>query len=232
MSTTRPSASPITDVARGGAGDACAVPRVRPLCVKVCGLTQAADVVVAIEAGADLLGFNFYAPSPRYVAIEAAAPLIRMLPRRVLAVGIFVDPTADDVRRAIDAGVHLLQFHGDETAEFCGSFAVPAMKALRVRRLDELAAAARAYPDEWWLLADTADERLRGGTGRALAAEPIADALARRLFLAGGLTAESVADAVRALRPLGVDVCSGVEDGPGRKNHALLRAFVSHAKAA
>jgi len=200
--------------------------------VKVCGLTHAADVAAAIEAGADLLGFNFYAPSPRYVATEAAAPLIRMLPRRVLAVGIFVDPTLDDVRRAIDAGVRLLQFHGDETAEFCGGFAVPAMKALRVRQLGDIAEAARAYPEEWWLLADTADERLRGGTGRALAAEPIDAVLARRLFLAGGLTAESVTDAVRALRPLGVDVCSGVEYSPGRKNHALLRAFVSHAKAA
>src|SRR5882724_6295096 len=198
----------------------------RPLCVKVCGLTHAGDVAAAIEAGADLLGFNFYPASPRYVAIDAVAPLIRMLPRRVLAVGIFVDPTADDVCRAIDAGVRLLQFHGDEPAEFCGGFAVPAMKALRVRRLDEIAEAARAYPEEWWLLADTADERLHGGTGRALVAQPIAEGLARRLFLAGGLTPESVAGAVRALRPLGVDVCSGVEDGPGRKNHALLRAFV------
>ena len=220
MSTTRPP--------DGRRADAPA----RPLCVKICGLTRAADVAAAIEAGADLLGFNFYASSPRYVAIAEAATLIRMLPRRVLAVGIFVDPAADDVRRAIDAGVHLLQFHGDETAAFCGSFAVPAMKALRVRRLADLAAAARVYPEDWWLLADTADERLHGGSGRALAAEPIDAGLARRLFLAGGLTPESVAAAVRALRPLGVDVCSGVEDRPGRKNHALLRAFVSHAKVA
>jgi phosphoribosylanthranilate isomerase len=213
-------------------GDARPTVQTRPLCVKVCGLTRAVDVEAAIDAGADLLGFNFYPSSPRYVSIETAAPLIRMLPRRVLAVGIFVDPTADDVRRAIDAGVRLLQFHGEEHAEFCGGFDVPAMKALRVRRLADLPAAARAYPDEWLLLADTADERLRGGTGRALAPEPIDPALARRLFLAGGLTPESVADAVRALRPLGVDVCSGVEERPGRKSHALLRAFVSHAKAA
>jgi phosphoribosylanthranilate isomerase len=217
-----------SDMTRGGRSDA----RARPLCVKVCGLTCAADVAAAVEAGADLLGFNFYAASPRYVSIDTATPLIRMLPRHVLAVGIFVDPMTDDVCRAIDAGVRLLQFHGDEPAEFCGSFAIPAMKALRVRRLTELAVAARAYPEEWFLLADADDERRRGGTGRALVPEPIDDRLTRRLFLAGGLTADTVADAVRALRPLGVDVCSGVEDRPGHKDHTLLRTFVSHAKAA
>jgi len=206
--------------------------RVRPLCVKICGLTRSEDVEAAVDAGADLLGFNFYPASPRCVSAAQARPMIRLLPRHVLAVGIFVDPSADDVRCAIDAGVRLLQFHGDESAQFCGGFEVPAMKALRVRRLADLATAARAYPDEWWLLADAADAWLHGGTGRALAPEPIDASLARRLFLAGGLTAESVADAVRALRPLGVDVCSGVEEGPGRKDRARLRAFVNHAKAA
>jgi phosphoribosylanthranilate isomerase len=222
MSTTR----------QPGARDAGTTPGVRPLCVKVCGLTRAADVEAAVDAGADLLGFNFYPASPRCVSAVQARPMIRLLPRHVLAVGIFVDPSADDVRRAIDAGVRLLQFHGDESAQFCGGFEMPAMKALRVRRLADLATAARAYPDEWLLLADAADEWLHGGTGRALVPEPIEPSLARRLFLAGGLTAESVADAVRALRPLGVDVCSGVEEGPGRKDRARLRAFVSHAKAA
>jgi phosphoribosylanthranilate isomerase len=204
----------------------------RALCVKICGLTRAEDVEAAVEAGADLLGFNFCPASARCVSVEQAQVMIRVLPRHVLAVGIFVDPAPDDVRRAIDAGVRLLQFHGDEPADFCASFDAPAMKALRVGRLADLATAARAYPEEWWLLADTADDRLRGGTGRALAPEPVDEHLARRLFLAGGLTGESVARAVRTLRPLGVDVCSGVEESPGRKDRALLRAFVSHAKTA
>jgi len=208
-------------------------PPARPLCVKVCGVTRLEDVAAAVEAGADLLGFNFYPGSPRYVTAAAAAPMIRTLPRHVLAVGIFVDPGRDEVRRAIEvAGVRLLQFHGDEGAEFCAAFDVPAMKALRVRRLADLAAASRAYPDQWWLLADLLDERRHGGTGRALAPEPVALGLARRLFLAGGLTPETVAAAVRTLRPLGVDVCSGVEASPGRKDPARLRAFVTHAKAA
>jgi phosphoribosylanthranilate isomerase len=155
------------------------------------------------------------------------------VPRHVLAVGIFVDPSADDVRRAIDvAGVHLLQFHGDEPAAFCGGFGVPAMKALRVRRLAEVETAALAYPAEWWLLADSYDPRHHGGTGRALAPEAIDADVARRLFLAGGLTPDTVADAVRVLRPLGVDVCSGIEASPGCKDRARLRDFVTHAKTA
>jgi phosphoribosylanthranilate isomerase len=205
----------------------------RPLCVKICGLTRPGDVEAAVEAGADLLGFNFYAGSPRCITPVAAAPLVRMLPRHVLAVAILVDPTADDVRRVLEVtGVRLLQFHGDEPASFCGGFGAPVMKALRLRRLGDLEVAARAYPDQWWLLADALAERQHGGTGRALLPEPVERGLASRLFLAGGLTADTVAAAVRTLRPLGVDVCSGVEESPGRKDRARLRAFVSHAKAA
>lgn len=205
---------------------------VRPLCVKVCGITRFTDVEAAVEAGADLLGFNFYAGSRRYVTPERAAPMVRMLPRHVLAVGIFVNPTPHEVRRAIDvACVRVLQFHGDEPASFCDSFEVPAMKALRITCLGDLEAAARGYPDRW-LLADTADPLRHGGTGRALPVEPVDVALARRLFLAGGLTPETVADAVRILRPLGVDVCSGVEYTPGSKDAARVRAFVTNAKTA
>jgi phosphoribosylanthranilate isomerase len=106
------------------------------------------------------------------------------------------------------------------------------MKALRVRRLVEVESAALAYPSEWWLLADCFDPRQHGGTGRALTPEAIDGDVARRLFLAGGLTPETVADAVRVLRPLGVDVCSGIEASPGCKDRVRLRDFVSHAKTA
>jgi phosphoribosylanthranilate isomerase len=217
----------------GGAHDVGAIRRARPLCVKICGLTRPADVEAAVAAGADLLGFNFHPGSKRYVTPERAAPMIRTLPRHVLAVGIFVDPSADQVRRAIDvAGVHLLQFHGDEPAAFCGGFGVPAMKALRVRRLAEVETAALAYPSEWWLLADSYDPRQHGGTGRALTPEAIDAGVARRLFLAGGLTPDTVADAVRVLRPLGVDVCSAIEASPGCKDRTRLCDFVTHAKTA
>jgi phosphoribosylanthranilate isomerase len=200
--------------------------------VKVCGITRAEDAAAAVEAGADLLGFNFCSASPRYISPAEAAPIVRMLPRQVLAVGVFVDPDADAVRRAIEtAGIGLLQLHGDEPPEFCHAFGVPAMKALRVARLADLDRAAAVYADGW-LLADTAHPLLYGGTGRALAPEPVSPALARRLFVAGGLLPETVADVVRRVRPLGVDVCSGVELSPGTKDAARLRSFVSNAKAA
>jgi phosphoribosylanthranilate isomerase len=209
-----------------------ATERARPLCVKICGITRAADAAAAVEAGADLLGFNFYPASPRYITPAAAAPIARMLPRQVVAVGIFVDPEPDAVRRAIETtGVGLLQFHGDEPPEFCHAFGMPVLKALRVARLADLEGAAAAYPEDW-VLADAADPVRRGGTGRALTLEPVARELARRLLLAGGLTPDTVATAVRLLRPLGVDVCSGVELRPGTKDPARLRSFVTNAKTA
>ena len=207
-------------------------PSERPLCVKVCGITRAADAVAAIDAGADLLGFNFYPRSPRYITPEAAAPIVALLPRQVLAVGIFVDATRAEVESVVAiAKLGLLQFHGDENDAYCRGFAVPAMKALRIASFADLERAAAPYPDGW-LLADAADPKRHGGTGRALPIEPVARDLARRLFVAGGLAPDTVTDVVRRLRPLGVDVCSGVERAPGIKDHALLRDFVTHAKNA
>ncbi len=206
--------------------------RARPLCVKICGITCAEDAMAAVRAGADLLGFNFYRGSPRYIPAAAAAPIIAELPRHVLAVGIFVDPEPDEVHRVIEtARIKVVQLHGHETPELCRAFAVPVIKALRVIRLREVAAAAATYADGW-VLVDTADPLRYGGTGRALAPEPVPQDLARRLFLAGGLVPETVAEAVREIRPLGVDVCSGVERCPGIKDHARLRSFVTNAKTA
>jgi phosphoribosylanthranilate isomerase len=207
-------------------------PRLQPLAVKVCGITNAEDAAVAAASGADLLGFNFYPPSPRFVSPPTAAAIARGLPRRILRVGVFVNPEVNDVERIINTvGLDLIQLHGDEAPELCARFRVPAIKALRVNGLGDLAAAAARYP-HGWLLADTADPVLYGGTGRALPLASLAPELAARVFVAGGLVPESVIDVVRRVRPLGVDVCSGVESGPGRKDRPRLQRFVSHAKAA
>lgn len=207
-------------------------PRERPLCVKVCGITRADDAVAAIEAGADLLGFNFYPKSPRFIAPEEAAPIVALLPRHVQAVGIFVDADPAFVEHACaTAKLALLQFHGNESPEYCRRFDAPVMKALRVASLADLESTAAPYP-AGWLLVDAADPTRYGGTGRALPIEPVPRELARRLFVAGGLAPATVTDVVRRLRPLGVDVCSGVERAPGLKDHALLRDFVTHAKTA
>lgn len=204
----------------------------RSLVVKICGITSADDATVAVAAGADLLGFNFHPPSPRYVSVATAASIARRLPAHVLRVGVFVNPDETEVERAIDTmGLDVVQLHGDEPADFGARFRVPSLKALRVASLADLPVAARNYPSGW-LLVDTADPTLFGGTGRALPLSSLPSELAARVFVAGGLTPETVADVVRCVRPLGVDVCSGVESGPGRKDRLRVERFVSHAKAA
>ena len=203
-----------------------------PLIVKICGITSGEDATAAVAAGADLLGFNFHPPSPRYVSVPTAAAIARALPRHVARAGVFVNMDEADVERVVDVvGLDVVQLHGDEPAEFGARLRVPTLRVLRVASLADVPEAARAHPSGW-LLVDTADPALYGGTGRALALAALPSELARRVFVAGGLTTETVTDVVRCVRPLGVDVCSGVESGPGRKDRLRLQRFVSHAKAA
>ena len=187
-----------------------------PVKVKICGITNLADGMAAAEAGADALGFVFYDRSPRGVSIEAAADLIRHLPPFVLKVGVLVNAPEDLVFRAIrECGLSLLQFHGDEAPEYCLQFGLMSMKAFRIRDAASLQA-LRNYPTDAWLL-DAYVPGTPGGTGETfnwdLALE--AQKLGRPIFLAGGLTPENVAEAVRRARPYGVDVSSGVEAVPG-----------------
>ncbi len=199
--------------------------------VKVCGITTLDDARAAWEAGADALGFNFYAPSPRFIQPAAAAEIIARLPRKLCKVGIFVDAWRQDVARiATDVGLTALQFHGDEDPEFCQAWSQKVIKAIRVRGADA-AVAARAYAVDF-ILADAYVEDRFGGTGRRIAVEYLDGFERARLILAGGLTAENVAEAVRAVRPFGVDVASGVERAPGRKDWDLMRRFIAHAHAA
>lgn len=200
--------------------------------VKICGLTRAEDAQAAAAAGADMVGFMFYPRSPRYVTFAQAVAVGRVLPPYVVRVGVFVNPEPEEVTAAIaSCGLMMLQFHGDEPAEFCSQFGLMAIKAFRIRDAASLAALAD-YPTEAWLL-DAWSPAAHGGTGERfnwdLAVQ--AKALGRPVLLAGGLTPENVAEAVKQVRPFGVDVSSGVESAPGLKDAAKIRAFVAAAKA-
>jgi len=200
--------------------------------VKICGITNDEDALAAVDAGADALGFMFYGPSPRNVSSAVAIEIIRQLPPFVAKVGVFVDATADMVRKAVaECGLDTLQFHGDETSEFCRAFApLKVYKAFRVQNLESLEALPR-YRTDAWLLDGFAADKL-GGTGAkfdwnlALRAKQ----LGRPIILAGGLTPENVGKAVRMVQPFAVDVSSGVESSPGRKDRVKVRDFITAAK--
>lgn len=199
--------------------------------VKICGITNTADGLMAAEAGADAVGFVFYERSPRAISPEQAATIIKALPPDLIKVGVFVDPDADLVMRAIhDAGINVLQFHGNESPEFCLGFGVMTMKAFRVRGRETLGSLP-AYGTDAWLL-DAYSAGQAGGTGETfdwdLAAEAVG--MGRPVFLAGGLGPANVAEAIRKVQPFGVDVSSGVESSPGRKDETRVREFVKAAK--
>ena len=201
-----------------------------PVRVKICGVTTVEDARAAVAYGADYLGVNFCATSPRRVDVARAADIAAAVPG-VPLVGVFVDlPRAevDAVRRAVP--LQLLQFHGAETPDDCRGWPVPVIKAVRGGPDRDVAALAATFTTDYILL-DSYVAGQAGGTG-----VPIDLALAQgfdraRLFLAGGLLPGTVADAVRVVRPFAVDVASGVESAPGRKDHAKLEAFIRSAKS-
>ena len=204
---------------------------VSPVQVKVCGITNLDDALAAVDAGAAALGFNFYPLSPRCVSAAVAADIVGRLPPSLCTVGVFVDETRQRVAAvAAQAGVTALQFHGDEPPEFCRAWGRKMVKAIRVR--DRHAAEqARAY-DVDFILADAYVEGRFGGTGRRVALEFLDGFDRARLILAGGLTAENVGEAVRTVRPFAVDVASGIERAPGKKDWTLMRSFIARAHAA
>jgi phosphoribosylanthranilate isomerase len=195
--------------------------------IKICGVTNLDDALAAVAAGADALGFNFYEKSPRHVSLKTAAEISKLLPQFVLRAGVFVNPVEELVTRAIGGcGLGLLQFHGDEPPEFCVQFGLMSMKAFRIRDAESLKELPK-FSTEAYLL-DAFSAEARGGTGEKfnwdLAVE--AQKFGKPIFLAGGLTPENVADAVRKVKPFGVDVASGVESAPGKKDVAKVRAFI------
>lgn len=202
--------------------------------IKICGITNLDDALAAVAAGADALGFNFYKPSPRYIAPKAAREIVAQLPSTVLTVGVFVNESSPQsvTKIANEAGVTAFQLHGDESPGYCRSLKDRyVIKTLAVAR-DFDVQRVKGYEVEAIML-DTRDNSLRGGTGRvfdwSVAAE--VNKAVPKLFLAGGLSPENIADAIEMVRPYAVDACSALEDEPGRKNHERMRAFVEMARS-
>lgn len=198
--------------------------------IKICGITNLDDATAAVTAGADALGFVFYRTSPRYVEPTVVKGIVANLPPFVTPVGVFVNEEVKVVRDVMDeCGLAIAQLHGDETAASCESLGRPVIKALRLRDRGSLLALAeyQGRAGVRGFIVDSFSSEAYGGTGRvvnwALAAEA---ARCSRILLAGGLTPENVGEAITTVHPYGVDVSSGVEAGPGRKDREKVRAFI------
>ncbi|HCE68588.1 MAG: N-(5'-phosphoribosyl)anthranilate isomerase [Geobacteraceae bacterium GWC2_55_20] len=198
--------------------------------IKICGITNIEDALAAVEAGADALGFVFYNKSPRNISPEQAAALIRRLPPFVQTVGLFVNEELAVVNGIADrCGLDIVQLHGDETPEYCSGVRRRLIKAFRVK--DETCLDLIDDYDVAACLLDAWSPSAYGGTGKTFNWEIAAAAAAsKRIILAGGLTPGNVAAAVRAVRPYAVDVSSGVEAAPGRKDHKILQQFIEAAR--
>ena len=201
-----------------------------PIKIKICGITNATDAEVATKAGADALGFVFYSDSPRYIEPAVAQRIIAQLPPFVLPVGVFVNHKPESIKKIFDeCGLALAQLHGDETPSFCESLGRPILRALRLRDRGSLLALAE-YKGRMGVrgfVVDAFSTEADGGTGQtvdwSLAREV---AQVTPILLAGGLSPTNVQEAVREVQPYGVDVSSGVEENPGKKDHEKVRAFV------
>ena len=200
--------------------------------VKVCGNTAVETAMVAVDAGADLVGFIMAPGTPRSLTVERARQIVRELPPTVDRVGVFVDqPIAEVEEIAAEVGLTVIQLHGREAWEDASRIPYPLIKAMRLDSAK--AAASMAWPPGEIVLADTHAPGLLGGTGKTFPWEWVQDiALRYRLVLSGGLTPENVGDGIRALRPWGVDASSRLESSPGVKDPDLVRAFVRGARRA
>lgn len=196
-----------------------------PVKIKVCGMTQLDDVLTAVDCGADAVGFIFYKKSPRHVNESTVKKIVAHLPPFVNRVGVFVNETAERINRLVEVcGLDAVQLHGDESPAFCRRIKVPVIKAFRMKNAESLASLSK-YRVNGFLL-DTFDEEQWGGTGQTFDWKWARGAKKYgSVILAGGLTPVNVASAVRRVQPYGVDVCSGVEKSPGKKDPRKIRAF-------
>jgi phosphoribosylanthranilate isomerase len=199
--------------------------------VKICGITRVEDALAAAHSGVDAIGLVFYQLSPRHVSIELAAQLVTALPPFVSGVGLFVNADTSFVRDVLArVPLDLLQFHGDETPEYCGQFGKPYLKAICVKKGVDLLQCAERFHSAKGLLLDAHVEGIAGGTGATFDWALIPHRLSLPVILSGGLAAENVAAAIKQVRPYAVDVSSGVEANRGIKDAAKIAAFINEVK--
>ncbi len=196
--------------------------------VKICGITRIEDALAAVDAGADALGFVFYAKSPRAVSIADAATIISRLPAFVTSVALFVDAEPEYIQQVIDqTKVDLLQFHGRETADECARYSRPYLKALRMKPDLDLNQEMLAYANARGVLLDAYTPGIPGGTGEQFDWSRIPADLASEITLAGGLDSSNVAAAIDQVRPYAIDVSGGVEQSKGIKDAQKLEQFIA-----
>ncbi len=202
--------------------------------VKVCGITNIDDARVAVEAGADALGFIFVKKSPRYIEPERARFIISKLPPFVQSVGVFVDQPEEEVKDiAQSCSLDILQFHGNESPEYCAGFGSRAIKAFRVKDASVIDEINRYSGGIRGILLDSWSAKAHGGTGKSFdwtIAAHIVKISNFPVILAGGLTVSSVSKAIQEVVPYGVDVSSGVEESPGKKDHILVKEFINRVR--
>ena len=201
--------------------------------VKICGITRPEDALAAVAAGADAIGLVFWEPSPRSVTMDQAQEICAVLPAFVTAVALTVDANVNFIQRLVDTlAIDLLQFHGNESPQFCQQFSRPYMKAIRMRPELDLSAEIARFPSASSILLDAYRKGVPGGTGESFNWDLIPPRYRADIVLAGGLNAANIAQAVTAVRPYAVDVSGGVEVSPGVKSSAAMHAFIDELQRA
>ena len=201
--------------------------------VKICGITSIEDALVALGAGADALGLVFYAASPRAVSIQQAREIAQAAGPFIAVTGLFVDADPVFVDAVLkEVPLHLLQFHGKESPEYCARFQRPYLKALRMRPELDVDASIQSYPDASGILLDAYRPGVPGGTGETFDWARVPASSVKPIVLAGGLSPANVADAIRATAVYGVDVSGGVESAPGKKDHNKIISFINNVRLA
>lgn len=202
-----------------------------PVRVKICGITSVEDGAAAVSAGADAIGLVFYNKSPRAVSIAQAAAIARSVGPFVTVVGLFVDADVEFVHRVLaQVPLHVLQFHGNESEDYCQQFQRPYLKALRMKGDLNVSAAMAKFPSAVGILLDAYRPGVPGGTGETFDWQRVPANSSVPVVLAGGLNPDNIAQAVETTQVYGVDVSGGVEASPGQKDTDRMMAFVRHAK--